>query len=159
MVTPQSGVHHGPMRAAHPTPGFTLIEMVLVLLLLGVMLTVTLPPFARWRDAAAVHAARDELAAGLAWARVAAYSRNGATLVLDAAEGRFWTLATGEADTPATDLRARYGVRVEAGSAGTVLFHYDALGIGRLSSRTVRIQRRGAEAGLTVSAYGRVRRW
>lgn len=177
MEPPHSGVHHGAMNDAHPhhpgrrsgraatspaappRPGFTLIEMLIVLSVLGVLLVLTLPPVARWRDAAAVHAARDELAAALAWTRVAAASRSGATLVLDPETGRFWTVAAAGAAAPPTDLGSRYRVRLDVGSSGPVLFHYDALGIGRLTSRTVHIRRRGAEAGLTVSAYGRVRRW
>lgn len=145
--------------AAAPAPGFTLVEVAIALSVLGMLLAVTVPPMGRWRDAAAVHAARDELAAALAWTRIAAASRSGATLVLDTETGRFWTMADGVEAAPTIDLRRRYRVRVDAGSSGPVLFHYDALGIGRLTSRTVSIRRRGAEAGLTVSAYGRVRRW
>ena len=140
-------------------PGYTLIEILLVLCFLGVLLAISLPPLARWRDAAAVHAARDELAGALALTRITAASRSGATLVLDPPTARFWTEVDGQRPAPATDLASRYRVRVEAGSAGPVLFHYDALGIGRLTSRTIRIRRHGAEAGLTVSAYGRFRRW
>jgi hypothetical protein len=35
---------------------------------------------------------------------------------------------------------------------------YDALGLGRVASQTLRIERGDAEATLVVSAYGRVRR-
>ncbi len=146
------------------SPGYTLIELLVVLSVLGVILAITMPPLTRWRDAAAVHAARDELAGALAWTRVAAVSHQGATLVLDPHTGRFW-IRFGSVDAgTATDLAGRYRVRIDAGAAAAadadpVLFHYDALGIGRLANRTVRIRRGKAEAGLTVSAYGRFRRW
>lgn len=152
-----------PARPARPVraPGYTLIELLFVLSILGVLLAITMPPLTRWLDAAAVHAARDELAGGLALTRVAAVSGRGATLVLDPAAGRFW-IRTEEEDgsATATDLARRYRVRIDVGaSTAPVLFHYDALGIGRLANRTVRVHRGRAEAGLTVSAYGRFRRW
>ncbi len=140
------------------THGFTLVELLLALLILAGLLTVALPPVGRWRDQAAVRAARDELASALSWTRLAAASRDGATLVLDPATGRFWTERAGER-TPAVDLARRYRVRVEVGTGAAVRFRYDGLGIGRLANRTVRIRRSDALAGLTVNSYGRVRRW
>lgn len=168
MAVPRTGTDHPAMISHLPLRfGYTLAEVTVTLSVLGVLLAVILPPLTRWRDTAAVHAARDELAAALAWTRIAAASHRGATLVLDAPTGRFWTelaaadigSGTGGQSGRASDLRARYGVRVEVGSSATVAFQYDALGIGRLTNRTVRIRRGGAEAGLTVSAYGRFRRW
>jgi len=41
----------------------------------------------------------------------------------------------------------------------TVVLRFDALGVGRMTSRTFRVRRGSAEAGLTVATYGRVRRW
>jgi prepilin-type N-terminal cleavage/methylation domain-containing protein len=138
--------------------GYTLIELIVVMALLGVLLAMALPPMLRWRDAAAVRSARDELAAGLAWTRVAAATHGGAALVLDPATGRFWTRAHGR-DAGSVDLAARYGVRLDPGTPDPVVFYYDALGIGRLSNRTIRVRRGRAEGGVTVSAYGRYRRW
>lgn len=140
-------------------PGFTLVEMIMVMTVLATLLGIALPPTARWRHAAAVRTARDELAAGLAWTRMAAASHGGASLVLDPLTGRFWTRTADGRDSEPVDLQARYGVRVDAGSDDPVVFPYDALGIGRLTSRTVYVRRGSAEAGLTVSAYGRCRRW
>lgn len=145
---------------ARARPGHTLIELLIVMAFLAILLAISMPPLTRWRDAAAVHAARDEIAGALAWTRIAATSRNGATLVLDSGTGRFWTRIGEDATGPVTDLAGRYQVAIEAGSATSpALFHYDALGIGRLANRTIRVRRGGAEAGLTVSAYGRFRRW
>ncbi|MFW5951632.1 MAG: prepilin-type N-terminal cleavage/methylation domain-containing protein [Gemmatimonadota bacterium] len=141
------------------THGYTLIELLFVLLILGGLLGIAMPPAGRWLDDAAVHAARDELAGALAWTRMAAASAGGATLVLDPATARFEILGPAGARGPATDLARRYRVEVDVGTDQPVLLRYDALGIGRIASRTIRIRRHAAEAGLTVSAYGRVRRW
>jgi hypothetical protein len=35
--------------------------------------------------------------------------------------------------------------------------HYDGLGIGRLANASIRVRRGDVAAGLTISAYGRVR--
>lgn len=140
--------------------GYTLIELVVALGVLGILLGIAAPPALRWRDAASVRSARDEIAAGLARARIAAVAHGGASLWIDAASGRFWIAAANGADVIATvDLADRYGIRVESGSAGAVEVRFDALGIGRLANRTLRVRRRGATAGLTISAYGRYRRW
>jgi prepilin-type N-terminal cleavage/methylation domain-containing protein len=146
-------------RPGHATSGYTLIELLLVLFLLGVLLSVAFRPITRWRDQAAVHAARDELAAALAHTRMIAVSAAGATLVLTPATGRFSTRTHAGTVGPPVDLGARYRVGVDAGAGDSVAFHYDALGIGRLTNRTVRMKRGAAEAGITVSAYGRYRRW
>ncbi len=70
----------------------------------------------------------------------------------------FW-IATVRGDTlRATDLAARHGVRADAGRPSLRL-RYDGLGIGRIANSTIRLQRGTAEAGLSISAYGRVRTW
>lgn len=139
--------------------GTTLIELVVVMAILALLLAVTVPSAAHWRDAAAVRAARDELAAGLARARAAAASNGGAALLLDPLNGRFWTVTAGGFRGEAVSLGDQYDVSVDPGGAELVVFRYDGLGIGRLAGRTVHIRRGRAEAGLTVSAYGRTRRW
>jgi prepilin-type N-terminal cleavage/methylation domain-containing protein len=146
------------MRQRTLNPGYTLVELIVTMAVLCVLLAVAFPPALRWRDAAAVRSARDELAAGLGWTRVAAASHGGASLVLDPVTGRFWTRTAGGA-SPVVDLCGRYGVDIDPGTESPVVFEYDALGIGRLTNRTVRIRRGDVEAGVTVSAYGRYRRW
>lgn len=139
--------------------GYTLLELLIVLGVLGALLGITFPRAGHWLDRAAVHSARDELGAALALTRISAVSHGGATLVLDPGSGQLSIIAGSARAGEMTDLARRYGVTVSAGTEDLVLFRYDALGIGRLTSRTVRFQRRSAEAGLTVSAYGRYRRW
>ena len=137
--------------------GTTFVELTLVLALLGILLGIVTPATQRWRDVLAVRAARDELAAGIAGARATAAAVGGAALILDRGSGIFW-VATPAGAGPATDLRARYGVHIE-GPGGIVELQYDGLGIGRLANRSIRLRRGRAEAGVVISAYGRVRRW
>lgn len=139
--------------------GTTVIELLVALLLLGVLLALSLPPMARWRDAVAARAARDELAAGLAWTRLSAVSHGGSTLVVDATSGTFWTMTPAGPARPPVSLTDRYAVRLDVGSGGRVSLEYDALGVGRHASRTIRFRRGRAEAGLVISGYGRFRRW
>ncbi len=140
--------------------GLTILEMVLVLLLAGILAGLAWPPLARARDGALVRAARDDLAVTIARTRSAALARGGATFVAEADTDRFWVRGAG-ADTVAgpVDVRARYGVGLETVGGPVAELRYDALGIGRLASRTFRLRRGDAEAGVTVSSYGRVRTW
>ena len=137
--------------------GTSFIELVIVLMLLSMLLGIALSTSFHWRDVLAVRAARDELASGFASARVTAAAAGGAALFLDQGNGLFW-VATATGAGAATDLSRRYGVRFD-GDEALVEFRYDALGIGRLTNRTVRLRRGSAEGGVIVSAYGRVRRW
>jgi prepilin-type N-terminal cleavage/methylation domain-containing protein len=140
--------------------GFTLIELLAVLLLLSVMMGMAMPRTARWRDAAAVGGARDELAARLAWTRIAAASQGGATLILEIPDGRYRVELADGRTALGGDLANRFGVRVEAGGVqDSVVLRYDALGIGRMTGRTLGFRRGDAMARLTVSPYGRYRRW
>ncbi|MGK7311260.1 MAG: hypothetical protein ACN0LA_03400 [Candidatus Longimicrobiales bacterium M2_2A_002] len=140
-------------------PGHTLIETIVALALLAGLLSIAAPAMVRWRDEAAVRSARDELAAALGWTRLAAVSHGGAALVLDPIAARLSVSVVRGNEPPPVDLGRRYGVIIDPGTDRPVVLRYDALGIGRLTSRTIRIRRGAAEVGVTVSAYGRYRRW
>jgi prepilin-type N-terminal cleavage/methylation domain-containing protein len=140
--------------------GHTLIELLTVTTILAVMVGLALPPAGRWRDAAAVRAARDDVAGRLAWTRVAASYHGGAVLVLDVPGARYRVELPDGTSAYQADLRQLYGVSMEsAGVKDTLLLRYDGLGIGRTTGGTLRFRRGGATAGLTVTPYGRYRRW
>lgn len=137
--------------------GFTLLELALVLLILGIVAGTALPLFAGARDGAAVRAARAELAAAFAVARLTAIRSGGASIVVDTDSGDVWIETAGGFRTTSYPLRARYGVTVSSTRASPVALRYDALGIGRITNATIHVTRRSASASLVVSAYGRVR--
>lgn len=138
--------------------GTSLLELTFVLLLCGIATAMTVPLARRSLDGLAVRAARDELVAALVRTRAAAMSRGGATLEIDAASGTLRIRdAAGRQVGDVVALGARHRVTLDVGAAGAAAIRYDALGIGRLANRTVRLRRGGAEAVLTLSAYGRWR--
>lgn len=145
--------------------GFTLLEALVAIAIVGVLAAIAAPSARRATDLAAVRAARDATATLLSRARSEATARGGAHLSIDLASSRLVVRsgrpgAGGDA-IASFDLRERFGVRVESGgvSTGTVSLTYDAYGIGRVASRSLRFRRGPADAGLTVSSYGRVLRW
>lgn len=71
--------------------GFTLLEMLLVLALIGVMAAVALPVARRQHEGTALRATAHQLAAVMRGARGAAIRDNAEkTLVVDVARRRFW---------------------------------------------------------------------
>ena len=57
------------------------------------------------------------------------------------------------------DLTTAFGVTVDVGGSTPVArLAFDGLGIGRIASRTVVLERGAASAGVVVSSYGRVAR-
>lgn len=139
--------------------GYTLIEILLVMTLLSVLVAVAAPLFGRWQSRLAVTAARDELASALALTRMTAVGAGGAELVIDSARGSAWAVTAARDTVYRLTLADQYGVRVATGSEAPVAIRFDGLGIGRMANRRVSLTRGRETAGLTISAYGRARRW
>jgi prepilin-type N-terminal cleavage/methylation domain-containing protein len=116
--------------------GVTLPELLIALSLIGVLLSIALPNFRSGLDALTARAARETAFALFSRARIIALENGGATM-------QFFTSA---------DLLLDEGNE-------SVTLRYDAHGLGRMMSRTLRFRTRSAIAGLTVSSFGRVRRW
>lgn len=137
--------------------GFTVLELCVTLLLMGVALSALLPAARRQRDRMAVLAAREAAVSLVARARREARLSGGATLRIRREGGRAWVEAAGaRVDTLA--LEERFGVRLDL-PVPEVRLPFDALGVGRLASRNLVFLRGRDSAGVAVSAYGRVRRW
>ena len=142
--------------------GYTLLELTVVLALLALAIGLAYPGARTAADAWAVRAARDAVASVLAGTRAAAMSQRGAELLIVPATGA--VLVRTGAQPRATlelDVARDWGVVISTpgATADTIAIRYDAIGLGRIANRTLRFERGRAAAGLTVSAYGRVRRW
>jgi prepilin-type N-terminal cleavage/methylation domain-containing protein len=137
--------------------GYTLIELLFVLLLVGVT-TASLAPYARrQRDRALVTGARESMVGLVAEARSAAVEAGGASVRIGADPPKA-EVRSGARILRSTDIAEDYGVGVSLGGSGYVEVAYDALGLGRVASQTIAFTRGNERAELVVSGYGRVRR-
>ncbi len=138
--------------------GHTLIELLFVLFLTGVTAAAVVPAAREYRDRAAVTAAREAVVGLLAEARLGAMERGRGAVRIVARPWRAAAIA-GDSAVRAVDLSAAYGVDLSlSGSPDTVEIRYDALGLGRVASRTLVFERGDQAASLVVSAFGRVSR-
>ena len=139
--------------------GHTLLELAVALLLTATLASAMVPAAARYRRRSAVLAARESVAGLLAEARGVAPAFAGAVVRIESDPWRAWIEV---ADSMGRSVQLEEGAGVEVilsrGRRRTEVA-YDALGIGRVASETLRFRRGEAEAGLTVSGFGRVRRW
>jgi len=126
-------------------------------MLLGIMTTVAAPAARDGLDGLRVRHAREATFALATRTRAVALERGGADLVLDL-EARDARVEDRDGTVIAAARFADCAVTVP-GTRGIVRLSYDARGLGRMASRTVQFERGRAHAGLTFSAYGRVRRW
>ena len=151
------------MNAQYLKSGTTLAELILVLALLAAAAGVASPRLVHARDEYAVRSARDATAALVDRARTLAQLRGSARLRIDpaAAEIRVEAPIGNPAGSPLF-LRSDWGADVSIagrGSTAPLDLDFDGRGLGRLANRTLRFRRGGQEARLTLSSYGRVRRW
>lgn len=146
------------IRHSRPVPsGFTLLELLLVFVLLGVLLLIAAGEGARGYDALAVHLSREQAISLVADARMAARTHGGATLVLDE-EGPIALHSPSGETLRQWDPRDR-GVDVFPRARRTPLeLHFGPTGLGRATSLTLEFRRGRSERLLVLSSYGRVRR-
>jgi prepilin-type N-terminal cleavage/methylation domain-containing protein len=138
--------------------GFTLLELLVVLVLAAILADLGLRPARRLLDRWAVLSAREDVAALVAVARVRAVGTVGATLVVDEVTGSVEVRSAVWPDT-VVGLRERRGVGLEiVGSARRVTLKFNALGLGEVSSRRLRFSRGEASSDLIMSSHGRLRR-
>lgn len=140
--------------------GHTLLELALVLGIGGSLFLLATPSLQHARDLMATRAARDYLLTQLALARVAAPAHGGAEVVLDTAAAQVLVRSAARVHSRSS-LRDHFGVELTfpGQAAATATLRFDALGLGRMASRTVAVSRGRARAHLSISAYGRARSW
>jgi prepilin-type N-terminal cleavage/methylation domain-containing protein len=149
--------HCPPSPLSRPVPaGFTLVEVITAVALLAIAMAALLPAARRWLDRLAVVGAREEVMGLFHQARLEAVAHGGATVLLTChppvAELRAGSVRVGVAE-----LVPEYGVALSLSrDRERAEVTYDAMGLGRVASQTLRITRGAAEAGLVISSFGRV---
>lgn len=138
--------------------GTTLLELATVLLLLGLASVVALPVGRRLSDRMAVVSAREALAGLVAEARTMALTHGGASVHFERRPDRAWYETAG-IPRRTVQLEGEFGVAMLVARSLPLEVRFDGLGLGQVASTTVRFQKGDAAAGLTLSSYGRVRRW
>lgn len=113
-----------------PRPGYTLTEMLIVVVMVGALTLMTLPRFSGLVERNQLTAAREELQAAIATARAAAVQK-GRTATLRFSGNSMWvTVVTNDAGTMATliptkDYQSLYNVSL---SASDTIISYDMRG-------------------------------
>jgi prepilin-type N-terminal cleavage/methylation domain-containing protein len=135
--------------------GFSLLELVIVLALVGLLMAMAAPRFAAMRDGASVRAAMANLGADFSMARQSAITRRTTVaVVLDTSSG---TVEVRSASRTLAQhaLRAMYGIVLGSNRDSAV---YDSRGLGYgVSNLTVTVRRGSFVDTLTMSRMGRVR--
>ena len=138
--------------------GFTLFECLVVLAILGIGIALGMPALHLQRDRWAVTQARDASAALLARARVDALGSGASRVTVVQGRGYIERSLAG-AVRESVRLGDRYGVSVGISGRDTLAtIEFNALGLGRMSARTLRFERGSTSASLVISSYGRVSR-
>lgn len=136
--------------------GFTLGEIVVVVVLTGILASMALVPLGRAVDRAAVRAASDELMTALAVGRQLAIMRSSyATATVDTLAGTVTVECSGDT-VHRRAIETAHGV-VLAGTRTTIRFSPNGLGYG-VSNLRVIARRRSAADTVYVSRAGRARR-
>jgi prepilin-type N-terminal cleavage/methylation domain-containing protein len=143
---------------ARARTGFTVLEVLVVLTLIGVGSALAFPVGRRALDGWAVRTVRDAGISAIHRARMEARRRGGASLEFRADSGRA-ELRAGDS------LLWRWTDPVDAGVEMVLardrqvdVLHFDARGLGRVTSRTVRFTRGEASRALVISSRGRATR-
>ncbi len=138
--------------------GFTLLECLVVLVILGVGLALGTPALQDQRDRWAVLQAREASAALFSRARAEAVGSGDSDVSIREVTPLIERHLRG-VPRESLQLDARFGVSLDlSGTSSTVVISFDALGLGRIASRTLRFTRSDAASLLIVSSYGRVAR-
>ena len=138
--------------------GFTLAELAGSLALLSILLGWGLPRLRAGLDRWAVLGAREALVSAVSSARATALERGGSWLVVDVEQATV-TWGAGDDSLGWRGLSEARGVRVLDGPGVGTVVRFDDLGRGQVASRTFTLVKGGARGGVSLSSYGRVRRW
>lgn len=139
--------------------GATLYELLITLLVLGVLVTVAAPQLKSTIEVLALRAARESVFGVFTRARSLALQHGGASIELSAPDDRVTIRLPSGMIEHELLLAAQNVDLLPDASADPVILRYDAYGLGRMMSRTITLASGDVSGGLTVSSFGRVRRW
>ena len=146
-------------RRPEPRAGFSLIEMLIVITIMGLMLAVVTPKLREGLIRRDLQSARSALANMYARARVnALQTRKSSTVHFSGSQ--VWVTAplgaAQEGDTlgAVVDLTAAYGVIVDASVGSITVLPTGLANLG--STVTVKVTRSGKSDSVMVSGYGRL---
>jgi prepilin-type N-terminal cleavage/methylation domain-containing protein len=134
-------------------PGFTLIEVLIVCVLIAVVIGIATPRVRTLTDSLAVDAAAREITSVFASARLVALRDRGAEVRLDSASIRL--IAAGRVITERR-VAAGHGVHIRT-ALGVVRYAATGIALG-LSNGSIYISRGSAADTIVISRLGRVRR-
>ena len=137
--------------------GVTLPELLIALSLIGVLITLALPTVRDGLNALAARAARETAFVIFSRARVIALQNGGATVEVDTRRD-VMMIRVADGTVQHVQHFSNTDLILE-GNDATAALRYDAHGLGRMMSRTIWFRSSRAQAGLTVSSFGRVRKW
>ena len=139
-----------------PRAGYSIIEIAIVLAILAALAPPLLTSAVRLRTSFYLTRSQEEAARLLAEARWAAIAEGGATLVLTAIPPR-GIVVSAAGDTVAAAVLGDGGVALQLSRGRpTARIRYGPLGLGLVSSQTIRFTLAGEERSLVVSSLGRV---
>ncbi len=145
--------YHSPVRS-----GFSLIELVCTLTIVGLVLLMTVPRFGEWRDNLAAERAAVQVSTFYRAARYAALLRATAVQIdLTSDTLRATYLGLRDSVFALVEGPAAYGVTLSV-SRSTIRLHPSGWGWGAANTKIV-LRRGQAAESLTTSRLGRLKRW
>lgn len=139
--------------------GFTLLEILTLITLLALVFSLVLRPLSSLADGMAVRGAREAAVGAFHRVRVEAMAAGGARIRLVSSSAQVSLLSRGVVRA-SLNLRDEFGVEMAlSGGREEVELRFDALGIGRVASQSIRFSKGKARSGLVVSTLGRITRW
>lgn len=138
--------------------GFTLIEIVMVLAVIGIVASLGAPHISRYVDWLAVRRAETEAAAFYSRVRITAVHR-AVRMRISFSDDSLLAIAVGAVDSVARCVRgpARHGVLLET-SRPEIMLYPNGLGLGAANTK-LKFRRGEAVDSFTISRLGRLRRY
>ena len=141
-----------------PSSGFTLLELITVIALLGLALGELLPAGSHLLDRMAVLGAREAAVGLIHRARMEAVASGGARLEVESSPPAMKIVAGAPSQAIEAVAFDEGVILALSGDRKSAELTFDAMGVGRVASQTLRFSRGSAQAELVVSSFGRVTR-